>query len=535
MGFFTGALRYKVDWDWPSTPDSYQTANGANGYGLYDMAGNVSEWCNDWYGSSYYSSSPYINPHGPTSGTDRVLRGGCWSDYANGCRCAMRAYYSPEYPYRNDGFRLVLAQPTLIPEAPSEPDPADLAQNVSIDTDLNWADASGATSYDVYFGTANPPPFVDNTVVSNWPLDTLAYDTTYYWQVVAKNDAGATAGPVWQFTTEAQVPPGMVLIPAGEFMMGNCMNPSEGFPAEQPVHAVYVNAFYMNLYEVTNQQYCDALNWAWAQGNLITVAGGVVYQYGSGTSYCDTTTSYLYSGITWNGSSFGVVSGKENHPMVMVTWYGAAAYCNWRSAMQGKPLCYDLSTWTCNFGSGYRLPTEAEWEKAARGGTPGHRFPWSDQDTIQHARCNYYSYWNGGVPVYPYDTNPTSGYHPCWGVGSYPYTSPVGFFDGSLRYKADFNWPGSPTSYQTASGANGYGLYDMAGNVWEWCNDWSSSSYYSSSPYNNPTGPTSGTYRVLRGGGWLINALRCRVASRSDNLPGYRYDDGGFRLVLDFP
>ena len=331
-----------------------------------------------------------------------------------------------------------------------------------------------------------------------------------------------------------QPPAGMVLIPGGEFQMGDTFN--EGDLSERPVHAVYADAFYMDTCEVTNQQYADALNWAYAQGNLINVSGGIVYQYG-GTSYayCETTTMSPGSGITWNGSSFSVVSGQEIHPMAMVSWYGAAAYANYRSTMQGKPLCYDLSTWTCNFGSGYRLPTEAEWEKAARGGAAGHRFPWSDSDTIQHARANYDSFWSDGVPWFPYDTSATQDFHPCWGVGSGSYTSPCGFFTGALQYKADWGWPGSPTSYQTTNNANGYGLYDMAGNVWEWCNDWSSTSYYSSSPYNNPHGPTSGGDHVLRGGGWDCSAYHCRCAGRySIPIPDFRDGYVGFRLAIDF-
>ncbi|MBN1492116.1 MAG: SUMF1/EgtB/PvdO family nonheme iron enzyme [Phycisphaerae bacterium] len=316
-------------------------------------------------------------------------------------------------------------------------------------------------------------------------------------------------------------PPGMVLIPVGEFQMGDVFN--EGDADEVPVHAVYVDAFYMDAAEVTNAQYAAALNWANGQGQLY-ISGGSVYKAGSGTSYpyCYTTSGYSDSRITWDGSTFGVTADKEDHPMVTESWYGAVAYANWRSVMEGRTPCYDLSTWECTFSAnGYRLPTEAEWEKAARGGVSGQRFPWSDQDTIQHARANYNS-----STSYAYDTSPTSGYHPLWF-----YTSPVGFFDGSLRYKADFNWPGAATSYQTANGANGYGLYDMAGNVWEWCNDWYASSYYSSSPYSDPRGPTSGAGRVLRGGCWGNSAYFCRVAERLFYGPETRDNRFGFRCA----
>ena len=111
----------------------------------------------------------------------------------------------------------------------------------------------------------------------------------------------------------------------------------------------------------------------------------------------------------------------------------------------------------------------------------------------------------------------------------------MGFFTGALQYKADWGWPGSPTSYQTTNSVNGYGLYDMAGNVWEWCHDWYSSSYYSGSPGSNPTGPGSGTYRVLRGGGWNLYANYCRAADRNHVTPAYRGAYDGFRCVLGTP
>jgi len=335
-------------------------------------------------------------------------------------------------------------------------------------------------------------------------------------------------------TLQAQAPAGKVLIPGGEFEMGDHYD--VGYSDEKPLHDVYIDAFHMDIFEVTNEQYAAGLNWAWAQGGLITVTGGVVYKAGSGTSYpyCDTTTSSSYSRITWNGSSFGVVSGKEDHPIVRVSWYGAAAYANWRSEQDGLRPRYNLSTWECNFRSnppntpkgkvwlkevtgrtqieekgertfdgqafGYRLPTEAEWEYAARGGAhdPYYKWPWNDNG-LDGSKANYY---NSGDP---YDNG----------------TTPAGYYDGN----------------QTPAGsdmANGYGLYDMAGNVWEWCNDWYDPGYYGVSPYDNPRGPASGTSRVLRGGSWVFHDRNLRCANRNRNYPDNRINDGSaFRLALD--
>ena len=274
---------------------------------------------------------------------------------------------------------------------------------------------------------------------------------------------GGFTGPVWP-------PRGpMLLVPGGEFEMGR--HSGIGAANELPVHAVYVDSFYVDLYEATNQEYGDYLNAAHAQG-LVEVSSGIVYKAGGVEPYCDTAATPFGSRITWDGSTFGVAAGKEDHPVVLVSWYGAVAFCNWRSEMHGRQAFYDLSTWTCDFSkNGYRLLTEAEWEYAARGGlhSPYYIFPWGDE--VDGSQANY---WFSG-DVYE--------------IGPEPWTTPVGYYDGGQ----------APPGIDMA---NGYGLYDMAGGVYEWCNDWFDDAYYSSSPYDNPQGPATGTYRVLRGGTW---------------------------------
>jgi len=352
------------------------------------------------------------------------------------------------------------------------------------------------------------------------------------WPATDYNDFALMADQ-W-LTPDPCVPDDMAYIPGGTFEMGDNFN--EGNSDELPVHTVTVDSFYMGKYEVTNGQYCDYLNSALSQG-LITVSGGVVYKVepGLGTSYayCDTSTSTSWSQIAYSAGVFTVrtKSGRDmsNDPMVKASWWGAGAYCNWRSQQEGKEQCYNFpSTLSCDFSKhGYRLATEAEWEYAARGGLSGRRFPWGDD--IYHTQANYVS-----DSYYSYDKGPTIGDHPLWNDVAYPCTSPVGFFDGAMKYQSGYNWPGSATSYQTTSGGNNYGVYDMAGNVYEWCNDWYLSTYYSSSPMNNPTGPTSGYSRVYRGGCWFHNARPCRVASRDNHWADTRSINYGFRIVLDF-
>jgi formylglycine-generating enzyme required for sulfatase activity len=285
--------------------------------------------------------------------------------------------------------------------------------------------------------------------------------------------------------------PDMALIPAGSFTMGNCMDPNEGgadSSYELPLHTNYVSAFYMDQYDVTYALWQQVHNWA---------------------------TNHGYS-FDHDGS------GKAtNHPVQMIDWYDSVKWCNARSEMEGRTPAYymsaaqtvvyrsgtnDLQNDWVKWNAGYRLPTEAEWEKAARGGASGQRFPWGN--TISWSQANYQSFWYNGAPYFFYDLATASSYDPTFNDGVNPFTSPVDYF-----------------------APNGYGLYDMAGNVWQWCWDWFGS--YSSASQTDPRGPTSGSIRVYRGGSYFNLAINSRSACRvTFRDPTYSGDNHGFRSVL---
>ena len=246
--------------------------------------------------------------------------------------------------------------------------------------------------------------------------------------------------------TKPVVPKGMVLIPAGEFQMGS--NAPEADDDEQPVHTVYVKAFFMDKYEVTNAQY-----------RQFVLANPHRGKGQFGRAFHD--GGYLKH---WNGNDYPI--GKANHPVTFVSWYAAAF---------------------CALALGKRLPTEAEWEYAARGGLRGQKYPWRG-DVIDSRKANY----NRNVG----DTVPVRGYPP-----------------------------------------NGYGLYDMAGNVWEWCFDEYNPNFYRTSPRDNPLagGVTVitdvKTPVVLRGGSWFSTPVILRVADRNWSAPTGASSDDGFRCA----
>ena len=315
----------------------------------------------------------------------------------------------------------------------------------------------------------------------------------------------ATNSPlVTETILDLDPPSGMVFIPGGVFEMGYHFE--EGLePDERPLHSVYVSGFYMGKDEVTNDEMMEVMQWAYDNGKLLVTTASVKNVQGDQQELLDLDASACR--ITWNGSAFGIKSTKGiNYPCVTVSWFGCAAYSNYRSEMEGKTPCYDLNDWSCNFdANGYRLSTEAEWEKGARGGLNGRRFGWGD--TINHDHANYMA----GDPNAPFDTSPytTSTYHPDYDDGDEPFTSPVDAFP-----------------------ENGYGVRDMAGNTREWCNDWYDSTYYAHSPSSNPRGPATGELRIYRGGSWGYPAGVSRSANRYRRVPTFSEKRFGFRVVF---
>ena len=338
--------------------------------------------------------------------------------------------------------------------------------------------------------------------------------------------------------------PVMVEITGGRFQMGDHAgwggedpkHPSD----EVPVHEVVIETFFIGKYEITNSEYCLFLNAA-LKTSMIKVSKGVVFlKHGTDTLF-KTRTATPYSEILYEGLTFRVAENREKHPVVCVRWEGTAVYCNWLSTTQGKEACYNLTTWNCDFSKqGYRLPTEAEWEYAARGGQykPYQIFPWGNDENKNGTFAN----WSGTGD--PYEK------------GDYPHTTPVGFYNGALHKKSKFNWPTEMNSYQTADGSNGYGLFDISGNAWELVNDWYSNRYYKESPNENPQGPSKNKaslvgdgkpYRVMRGGNWYNGHGgnqrefwgHGRIANRNPSHyrgpedPHHPYYHIGFRIAIN--
>ena len=384
-------------------------SKAANEWGLYDMSGNLWEWVWDWEGD--YPAGPVVDPEGPATGLRKIYRGGSWRYDAHRARSAYRCRHFPEANPWVTGFRLVRSLSVKMKPAGS---------------------------------SASPIPSKNQKKFEIERINVRKIDNN---------------------TEEA-------FVPAGVFTMGCERNDIDCYGDEIPLHEVYVNAFFIELYGVTNQELADYLNLENPSNECL---GDV----------CVYSTHPDAKGLYEEGGTWFVDETFEDRPVINMTWNGAAAYCG---------------------HLGKRLPTAAEWEKAAKGANEHFIFPWGDS-WIENA-CNHES--NGD----PFESGPK------------PMTTPVGYFDGSDH----------EGNYVTSDGRSPYGVFDMAGNVWEWVHDYYDRFYYLENPVSgwiDPTGPVNGTRRGLRGGSYqdLEKNLRAsELHMRSAEKYSIYF---GFRCVRD--
>ncbi|WP_240044419.1 formylglycine-generating enzyme family protein [Nocardioides albidus] len=298
--------------------------------------------------------------------------------------------------------------------------------------------------------------------------------------------ADVTLGPA-PVVPGARSTRGQVPIPAGSFTMGDAFG--EGYPAdgETPVHRVELPAYLMDATTVTNAQFATFVKATGYVTDSERLGVSAVFHLLFDGSAADVVNRVEQApwwlavrGASWRrpegpGST---IAARQNHPVVHVSWHDAQAYCTW---------------------AGKRLPSEAEWEYAARGGLDGARYAWGDELMARNRwQCNI---WQGRFPTHNTEEDGHLG------------TAPVQTFR-----------------------PNGYGLWQTAGNVWEWCADWFDPTYYARSTLVSPTGPDAGEQRVMRGGSFLCHDSYCnryRVAARSSNTPDSASSNVGFRCAND--
>jgi len=280
----------------------------------------------------------------------------------------------------------------------------------------------------------------------------------------------------------------LITIDGGEFLMGNHHGDGYAADGETPVHPVRLDPFLIAPETVTNAQFSEFVTAtgyrteAEAYGWSFVFAGFLPQAFGETRSVAAAPWWRQVYGADWahpEGPQSGL-AGRMNHPVTHVSWNDAMAYCAWSAA---------------------RLPTEAEWEFAARGGHGTSHFPWGDQ-VIPNGKHRM-NVWQGTFPTRNTAADGHAGTAP---ANAYP--------------------------------PNRYGLHNMTGNVWEWCADWFDPGYYARSPVDGPRGAETGTSRVMRGGSYLCHKSYCnryRVDSRSSNTPDSSAGNIGFRVARSIP
>jgi formylglycine-generating enzyme required for sulfatase activity len=480
------------------------TENSMSPVGAYDMSGNVDEWCHDWYDINYYSVSALNNPTGPSIGTSKLRRGGLYNSIATNSTTWGRASSNP-VTGSGAGFRLARYG------------------GVPVKTLTYTAGTGGSVSGNLVQSVVDGNSGSPVTAVPNSGFAFTGWSDGV--PTATRTDTNVLAN--LSVTANFIALPGMIAVAAGSFSMGRTSSGDDatfGGSDELPVHTVTLSAYEIGKFEVTNQQYCDVLNWAKDPSrNLLRTSTNTVWA-GTGDIYAGGNLQQilLFSSddcdIQFSAGSFSPKTrvglpdstnySMGTHPVQLVTWFGAVSFANWLSQLTGLTPVYDANTvgWPANFSNNnYHLPTEAQWERAAAWDGTKH---WIYSFTSDILTGNAWATYNNNDPL---------------GLTNNSGSSPVGWFNGVNVS------PNGNTA--TVNSMSPVGAYDMSGNVWEWCHDWYGVNYYGLGPGTDPTGPASGLTRVYRGGGFVNPASWCRSAYRLDAEPSGLNGNLGFRLA----
>jgi formylglycine-generating enzyme required for sulfatase activity len=460
-----GALKEHAWYRFNSEDKSHPVGQKSpNAWGLYDMHGNVWEWCQDWFGDQYYATAPMDDPPGASGGLNRVNRGGSWSNFASDCRASCRRKHDPDGRHDRLGFRLAMtvsvAEDGVVTSQKSVAEPPQTKDSPSETPSAPAAPPSAKPVPPWNLPVGSPPPAIAPFDAEKARKHQEAWAKYLGVEVESENSLGMR----------------FVLIPPGEFDMGSTeaevaklleKSKTKNQPrwfiellrSEAPKHRVRITKpFWLDVYEVTRGQFRRIVE----ERGYMTEAerdGKGGYEVIDGQWRQDPR-------FVWN-RDLGFEQA-DDHPVVNVTWNDVTAFCQWLS---------EKDEFECH------LPTEAQWEYACRAGTTTRWYSGDDEEALKE--------------------------HAWFSFNAEKKTHPVG-----------------------QKSPNAWGLCDLHGNVWEWCQDWWAVDYYAVSPLDDPTGPKGGSYSVCRGGSWYDGASDCRASYRRRwGAPGFRGGMQGFRLA----